>query len=107
MKIGVVADLAVPLEVVVLLIGSLVRPGDPAGVRDVLHRRAVRRDRQVSVGSRSVIPRWLLLKDQAFLTPRRKRLILYIIAEKSSEDYLFFCGVGPINLKKTNEVVFP
>jgi len=56
--IGVVPDLAVPLEVVILLVGPLVRFGDPAGVRNILYRRVVRRHRQISVGDCFVIPRY-------------------------------------------------
>ena len=56
--IGIVPDLAVPLEVVVLPVGSLVRSGDPAGVWDILHRRIVRRHRQIPVCDRFVIPRY-------------------------------------------------
>ena len=49
LKIGVVADLAVPLEVAALLFGLSVGPADLAGIGDVLNLRIVWGNRDIPV----------------------------------------------------------
>ena len=74
LEIGVVPDLPRPRLTAVLLLGAVIRPSHPAGVRDVLDLGVVRRDRDVPVGDRIVITRYRVGRAQKighFFTPLR------------------------------------